>query len=193
LAGSSEYSIDGKAVPAQKYNASLEKHNILVKAKNFLVFQVLKSGFPYALCLSLPTRVFSQGDVEQVASQSSKDLSKLIDQISGSLELKSEYDRLKLAAEKAQEVLTGQYGKRKGINSEIKTFKEQKSEAEKFSRLKDEKVLSLGVPFGGLLIVAALNRTRPRFTTSSGSFTTFLKEYHPTHTRLSGEASLWTS
>ena len=51
------------------YNDALVKHNILVKAKNFLVFQ---------------------GDVGAVASQSPKELARLIDQISGSLELAPE-------------------------------------------------------------------------------------------------------
>jgi structural maintenance of chromosome 1 len=60
--GSSEYRINEKQVTFAKYLAVLEKHNILVKARNFLVFQ---------------------GDVEQVASQSPKDLTLLIEQISG--------------------------------------------------------------------------------------------------------------
>ena len=60
--GQSTYSLNGRNVTYLLYNQSLEKHNILVKAKNFLVFQ---------------------GDVEAIASQSPKELSKLIDQISG--------------------------------------------------------------------------------------------------------------
>ena len=47
---------------AGDYTAALEKHNILIKARNFLVFQ---------------------GDVEAIASQSPKDLTRLIEQISG--------------------------------------------------------------------------------------------------------------
>lgn len=39
-AGASEYRLNNKVVTYQTYNATLEKHNILVKAKNFLVFQV---------------------------------------------------------------------------------------------------------------------------------------------------------
>ena len=62
LAGHSEYRINGETTTAGKYNKVLENHGILVKAKNFLVFQ---------------------GDVEAVASQSPKDLTKLIEQISG--------------------------------------------------------------------------------------------------------------
>lgn len=66
VSGSSEYKINGKAVNAKEYNDALVEHNILVKAKNFLVFQ---------------------GDVEAVASQSPKDLTRLIEQISGSVDL----------------------------------------------------------------------------------------------------------
>jgi structural maintenance of chromosome 1 len=71
--GSSEYRINGSVVTAQQYNTALEAENILIKARNFLVFQ---------------------GDVEQIASQSPKDLTKLIEQISGSLEHKAEYEKL---------------------------------------------------------------------------------------------------
>ena len=60
--GTSSYQLNGKNVTWTIYNQTLEHHNILVKAKNFLVFQ---------------------GDVEQIASQSSKDLAKLVDNISG--------------------------------------------------------------------------------------------------------------
>ena len=60
--GTSEYRINNAIVPYSEYNGALEKENILVKAKNFLVFQ---------------------GDVESVASQNPKDLTRLIEQISG--------------------------------------------------------------------------------------------------------------
>jgi hypothetical protein len=60
--GQSVYHLNAKAVTLQQYNLQLEKFNILVKAKNFLVFQ---------------------GDVEGVASQDSKALARLVDRISG--------------------------------------------------------------------------------------------------------------
>lgn len=60
--GQSEYRINNSIVQYTEYNTALEKENILVKAKNFLVFQ---------------------GDVESVASQNPKDLTRLIEQISG--------------------------------------------------------------------------------------------------------------
>nr|WJN25068.1 condensin complex subunit [Pseudozyma thailandica] len=117
--GGSEYRYNGRAIQYAQYNAKLEQFNILVKAKNFLVFQ---------------------GDVEAVASQGSKELSRLIDQISGSLELKDEYERAKEAQERATDNSTFNFNKRRGINSELKQFREQKSEAEKFERLQRERV-----------------------------------------------------
>ena len=62
LSGQAEYRLNDHTVPYSEYNAALEKENILVKAKNFLVFQ---------------------GDVESVASQNAKDLTRLVEQISG--------------------------------------------------------------------------------------------------------------
>ncbi|KAJ3214675.1 Structural maintenance of chromosomes protein 1 [Dinochytrium kinnereticum] len=116
--GTSEYRIDGKTVPYSVYSSTLEEENILIKARNFLVFQ---------------------GDVEAVASQSPKDLTKLIEQISGSLEMKSEYDKLKQVQERATENSTFNFNKKRGIAAEMKQFREQKEEAERFEKLIKEK------------------------------------------------------
>ncbi|KAJ3029322.1 UNVERIFIED_CONTAM: Structural maintenance of chromosomes protein 1 [Siphonaria sp. JEL0065] len=113
-AGASEYRINNKVVTWNKYNSTLEGENILIKARNFLVFQ---------------------GDVEAVAAQSPKDLTRLIEQISGSLELKPEYERLKSVLEKATEASTANFNKKRGMNAEMKQAKEQKEEAERFQRL----------------------------------------------------------
>lgn len=118
LNGASEYRYNGRTTSYAQYNAKLMQFNILVKAKNFLVFQ---------------------GDVEAVASQSAKDLSKLMDQISGSLDLKEDYERAKAAMDKAAENSTFAFNKRRGINSEIKQFREQKTEAERYSKLLDDR------------------------------------------------------
>ena len=40
MGASSEYRIDNKVVSAQQYGEKLEKIGILIKARNFLVFQV---------------------------------------------------------------------------------------------------------------------------------------------------------
>ncbi|KAG1890726.1 uncharacterized protein F5891DRAFT_904856, partial [Suillus fuscotomentosus] len=102
------------------HNAALTSHNILVKAnlKNFLVFQ---------------------GDIKAVASQSPRELSRLIEQISGSLSLSQEYKKAKEAQERTTENATFNFTKRRGIAGEIKQYKEQKGEAERFESLCDHK------------------------------------------------------
>jgi structural maintenance of chromosome 1 len=92
--------------------------NIIIKARNFLVFQ---------------------GDVEAIASKSPKDLTKLLEQISGSEELKEEYDTLKRQVDKATEQSTFAFNKKKGINNEMKQFKEQREEALRYEKLQGEK------------------------------------------------------
>ncbi|KIJ62116.1 hypothetical protein HYDPIDRAFT_169279 [Hydnomerulius pinastri MD-312] len=116
--GASEYRLNNKVVTYTAYNAALTSHNILVKAKNFLVFQ---------------------GDVEAVASQSPRELTRLIEQISGSLELATEYEKAKEAQERATENATFNFTKRRGITGEIRQYKEQKGEAERFEGLCQER------------------------------------------------------
>ncbi|RKP38630.1 cohesin complex subunit psm1 [Dimargaris cristalligena] len=111
--GSSEYKINNKTVNYNQYNELLEKQNILIKARNFLVFQ---------------------GDVEAVASQSASDLTKLIEQISGSWEYRAEYERLKDLQDLATETATLNNVKRRGIQSEIKEYQEQKAELDRFEQ-----------------------------------------------------------
>lgn len=120
--GVSEYRINNQIVSAHQYNEALEEENILIKARNFLVFQ---------------------GDVEAIASQSPRDLTRLIEQISGSLEYKAEYERLKQEAEEAAEQQTTQLNRRRGINSEIKQYQEQKREAENYARKAEERDQSI--------------------------------------------------
>ncbi|KAB8349789.1 hypothetical protein FH972_023803 [Carpinus fangiana] len=116
--GQSEYRINNRVVNAKDYNEALEAEQILIKARNFLVFQ---------------------GDVEAIASQSPKDLTRLIEQISGSLEYKAEYDRLQEESDKAAEDQAFKHNTRRGINAEIKQYSEQKKEADSFNRKADER------------------------------------------------------
>jgi len=116
--GSSEYRINNRVVTAQQYNEALEAENILIKARNFLVFQ---------------------GDVEAIASQSPRDLTRLVEQISGSLEYKADYERLKEAQEQALENQNYTLNRRRGINSEVKQYQEQRREAENYARKADER------------------------------------------------------
>ena len=57
-----------------------------------------------------------------------------------SLELAADYDRAKAAQDRATEQATFNYSKRRGIAGEIKQFKEQKAEAEKFEKMCRERV-----------------------------------------------------
>ncbi|KAJ1972477.1 Structural maintenance of chromosomes protein 1 [Dimargaris xerosporica] len=116
--GSSEYKINNKTVTYAQYNDRLEQQNILIKARNFLVFQ---------------------GDVEAVASQSARDLTKLIEQISGSWEFRSEYDQLKAQQDIATENSQLNYSKKKDIASEIKEYQGQKAELDRFQQLTSKK------------------------------------------------------
>lgn len=116
--GISEYRINDRVVTASQYNEALEAENILIKARNFLVFQ---------------------GDVEAIASQSPRDLTRLIEQISGSLEYKADYERLKEAQEEALEIQNTNLHKRRGINSEIKQYTDQKNEADTYTKKADER------------------------------------------------------
>ncbi|KAF1827920.1 condensin complex component SMC1 [Dissoconium aciculare CBS 342.82] len=116
--GGSEYRINNRSVTAKTYNEALEAENILIKARNFLVFQ---------------------GDVEAIAAQSPKDLTRLIEQISGSFEYKAEYERLKAEKDKADEEQTYKLQQRRGINGEIKQYQQQKEELDKFEQTRDEK------------------------------------------------------
>lgn len=117
--GTSEYRLGSKVVNYADFESYLQSQNILIKARNFLVFQ---------------------GDVENIASKSPKDLTKLVEQISGSIEFKEEYDRLRLEQDKALEQSTAAFGKKKGIFAELKQVKEQKDEFILFEKLVNEKM-----------------------------------------------------
>ncbi|KAL9049828.1 MAG: hypothetical protein Q9162_007002 [Coniocarpon cinnabarinum] len=117
-AGQSEYRINNRNVTAKEYNEVLEAENILIKARNFLVFQ---------------------GDVEAIASQTPKELTRLVEQISGSLDYKADYDSLEEEKEKALEDLQFKSTQRRGINAEIKTYGDQKTEADDYNKKQDER------------------------------------------------------
>lgn len=97
-------------VTADAYNARLESYGILVKARNFLVFQ---------------------GDIENVAQMSPKDLTNLVETISGSGALKREYEDAETRMKDAENAMTVVFSKRKAIAAEKRQKKEQKAEAER--------------------------------------------------------------
>jgi structural maintenance of chromosome 1 len=111
--GTSEYRINNRQVTQKQYNDALEEHSILVKARNFLVFQ---------------------GDVEKIATMAPDKLTEQVERISGSLEQKADYDRLKTESEAATEDNAKHLHERRGINGELKTYQEQKAEADEYEK-----------------------------------------------------------
>ncbi|CAL4999284.1 unnamed protein product [Urochloa decumbens] len=116
-AGGSEYRIDGRIVTWDDYNAKLKSLGILVKARNFLVFQ---------------------GDVESIACKNPKELTALLEQISGSDELKREYDELEEQKVRAEEKSALIYHEKRTIAMDRKQMKAQKVEAENYLSLQQD-------------------------------------------------------
>lgn len=116
--GASEYRIDGRSVTRDAYTETLATLGILVKARNFLVFQ---------------------GDVESIASKSARDIARLIEQISGSEQLRDAYEEARVAKERAEENTMFNFQKRKGIAAERKQYRDQKEEADRFRALQRER------------------------------------------------------
>jgi structural maintenance of chromosome 1 len=77
--------------------------------------------------------------VEAIASQSPKDLTRWIEHISGSIQLKAEYERLKEIQDRASDQSAFNFNKKKTMNAEVRQFKEQKEEADRFMKLIEEK------------------------------------------------------
>eukprot|EP01102_Stenamoeba_stenopodia_P012094 TRINITY_DN3779_c0_g1_i1.p1 TRINITY_DN3779_c0_g1~~TRINITY_DN3779_c0_g1_i1.p1 ORF type:complete len:1214 (-),score=376.16 TRINITY_DN3779_c0_g1_i1:27-3668(-) len=115
--GDPEYRYEGRVVSVEEYKRHLEELGFNLKSRNFLVFQ---------------------GDIESLASKSPKDLTALLEQLSGSDQLKEGYDQALIEKEKAEEETFFIYQKKKGLNSEKKQFKEQKDEAEAFQKLQKD-------------------------------------------------------
>lgn len=109
--GASGYSINERTVSAQEYEERLKTYGILSRARNFLVFQ---------------------GDVEAIASKSARDLTRLLEQVSGSDVYKKEYELLKDEKQKANELVVLQSQRKKGVTQEKNKYKEQKKEAQEF-------------------------------------------------------------
>jgi structural maintenance of chromosome 1 len=118
-AGTSEYSLNGRTVPYSAYSDALATHQILTKAQNVLVFQ---------------------GDVETIASQSPTALTRLVEQIRGSAHLVKGYEEKKARVERAVEDAGQSWLKRREINGEIRSYRGQKGEAERFEALCQKRV-----------------------------------------------------
>jgi len=116
--GAGDYRVDGKACSYKEYEEHLGEIGVLVKARNFLVFQ---------------------GDVETLARKSPTEFVELIEQISLSAELKGPYEEALKAKEEAEAATLFCYNKLKGMKGERRMLKEQKEEADRFGELLEEK------------------------------------------------------
>lgn len=112
--GHGEYHVNGVTCSFAEYEKRLADIGVLVKARNFLVFQ---------------------GDVENLARKSPTELVALMENISGSSELKQEYEQAASAKEEAEQATLFSFKKQKGLRSERRMLKEQKEEADRFHLL----------------------------------------------------------
>lgn len=90
IGASSEYRIDGKVSNAVDYQ-ELERIGFLLKAKNFLVFE---------------------GQVETIALKTPRECRNLFEEISRSIELKDEYDKLKQKVDKPKQKTPANFQKK---------------------------------------------------------------------------------
>ena len=95
--GQGDYKIDGKSVSYKDYEKRLADIGVLVKARNFLVFQ---------------------GDVETLARKSPQEFVALLEQISQSSELKEDYEQALKAKEDAEAATLFCFNKQKGMKGE---------------------------------------------------------------------------
>lgn len=117
-AGQSEYRIDGRTISYADYCQVWEAENVLIKARNFLVFQ---------------------GDVESLANKNPRELTRLFEQISGSEEFRAEYDRCKAVYDKALEESSMNFSKKRGLGAELKQVQEQREDGLRYERLMAER------------------------------------------------------
>lgn len=117
IGSSSEYRIDGKLSNSVDYQNELEKLGIYLKAKNFLVYQ---------------------GQVESIAIKNAKEITLVFEEISRSIELKDEYEKLKVEMEKAELDTQTNFQKKRGVAAQKKEARIEKEEAEKYQRLRQE-------------------------------------------------------
>lgn len=103
--GTGEYQINGKVVTFKQYETKLASIGVLLKARNFLVFQ---------------------GDVEGMARKNPKQLVEMFENLSGSADLKDEYDAALKAKEEAEQRTIFAFNKTKEHKSERRVLKEQK-------------------------------------------------------------------
>lgn len=117
VSGVSTYRLNDRDSTYELYEEMLQKIGVLIKARNFLVFQ---------------------GDVESVASKSPVELTKLLEQISGSEQYSTEYSELMQKKEETEESTIFMMQKKKLYSVQCKEVKAQKDEAESYQKKKEQ-------------------------------------------------------
>ena len=111
--GSSQYKVNGQQISCEAYIRKLADLNILVNCRNFLVYQ---------------------GDVQNISTRSPEELTLLFEQLSGSFDMKEEYERLRERREKLKAVMDMNLKKKYTMISEKKIVQEQKEEADDYQK-----------------------------------------------------------
>ncbi|XP_015260928.1 PREDICTED: structural maintenance of chromosomes protein 1B [Gekko japonicus] len=113
----SEFLFNGTTVSRSVYTKELKEIGIIARARNCLVFQ---------------------GEVESIAMKKPKERTQLLEQISNSGELVTEYEEKKKVMQKAEEDAQFSYSKKKNVAAERKRAKLEKDEAERYQMLFEE-------------------------------------------------------
>jgi len=113
-AGASEYRVDGRVVSWKAYQAALTRIGVVVKARNFLVFQ---------------------NEVEALASKKPHELTELVEEISESAELRGDYEERRDEKDKAEDAAVFAFKQKKNAAAEKRMCKELRTEAARFDEL----------------------------------------------------------
>jgi structural maintenance of chromosome 1 len=112
--GTGEYRINNVACTFAKYEERLGSIGVLLKARNFLVFQ---------------------GDVEALARKSPAQLTTLVEEVSGSKALADDYNAAQQRRHDLEQLSLHALQKQRSLKQERKTLRDQKAEAERFQKL----------------------------------------------------------
>ncbi|KAL0233134.1 hypothetical protein GEMRC1_011879 [Eukaryota sp. GEM-RC1] len=116
-AGKSDYKVDGRTVSFADFSDTLETFNIIIKARNFLVYQ---------------------GDVMSMAQKSPMELTKLVEEVSGSSHLAHEYEEARLEKDDADRSAFFTLKSYRSLITERKQYTKQKQEATKWTKLEEQ-------------------------------------------------------
>lgn len=122
--------IFSQTVSNKQYIETLQDHNIVIKPRNFLVFQ---------------------GQVEQIATMNPKQRTIMLEKISGSGELKEDYERLEKELVEAESKVRNTFSNKREIAQEEKDAKDEKKLADDYEKHRKELVSWDCFSFGNLV------------------------------------------